>query len=140
MSLKEEIGIIEEEEEMRDVADLELVREQETRDKIAGLYHRIDVIVEYIDNQTKEETATEEYKIRAKELELRALELDLRIKKRVELLEDQGNEKGNSEYVKGYEDGVKAISEKRGSSLKEKTAEEKEEEGATGLGRRVGDV
>ena len=105
MSLKEEIGIIEEGEEMRDDAELELIREQETRDKIAGLYHRIDVIAEYIDRVIPEKDKNEK-------------------------------EGTNSEYAKGYEDGVKAMSEKMESPPKEKTAEEKEEEGVTGLGRR----
>lgn len=142
MTLKKEIGKIEEEEELGEYNR----RLSEIEKNVFGLYHRIAVIVEYIDRETrKEEPTTEEQEIetiRAKARELRSLALDLKIKDITKILKEQKNEKErtNSEYVKGYEDGAKALSEKMGNSTdqaKEKTEEKKI---GLGLGHKIGDV
>ena len=139
MSLKEELGKIEQEEE-ESTEEEERLREIE--ESIYGLYRRIAVIVEYIDKETRKEE--QEIKtIRAKALKLRSLALDLKIKSITKILKEQENEKEGttSEYVKGYEDGVKALSEKieadKGEELKE---DETGKKIGFGLGKKIGDV
>jgi len=60
MGIKEELEKLEEEEAAEEQEEIEQIREQETRDKIAGLYYRIDLIAEYIDNQKGVTTITEQ--------------------------------------------------------------------------------
>ena len=141
MNLKEELAKLEEEEIEEEQDEIELIREQETRDKITGLYRRIAVIVEYID-KTEEDPMQQFETLRAKELglkngnknekeltieETRLRELEYELNEKLHHMYDTGFEAGvnytmkrvkkkreesaSREYVKGYEDGVKAISE-----------------------------
>ena len=99
MLLKEEIEKIEEEEESEEYNR----RLSEIEGNIFGLYHRIAVIVEYIDNIKEVTTITEE-QLKADEphfrevaevtaLELKNLELTKKIKDLTKLLKEQKNEK-----------------------------------------------
>ena len=145
MSLKEEIAKLEEEEEEIEVEE----RLRGIQESIYGLYRRIGVIVEYIDDQKEVTTITEEqlkqdeqhFRERAWETawQLKNLELIQKNKDLTKLLKEQENEKENS-YEKGFEDGVnytikakeRAEEEPKGGTTKEKTS--------LGLGKRVGDV
>lgn len=169
MSLKKEIGEIEEEEDWVEQDELELIREQETRDKIAGLYRRIAAIVDYIDKGDKgdkeeEEPLTEEemwecgYEAGYEEGGKRAI---------MEAAKEQAKEEiPSSEYAKGYEHGVKkmiddnkeeieAIEKALGINVPSSsltsllhaiqqglatTGPKREPEKASGLGKKVGDV
>ena len=99
MNLKEELAKLEKEEEEIEVEE----RLNGIQESIYGLYRRIGVIVEYIDNQKEVTTITEEqltadeqhFKKRAREkaLELKNLELNSKIKDLTKLLKEQENQK-----------------------------------------------
>ena len=149
MGLKREIAELEQVEEMQEEEELtEERRQAEQRsidEKVVGLYRRINIIVECIDNQTREVTTITEEQLRQDERhfreegirkawELKALELTQKNKDITKLLKEKENEKNiiwdnafqegvryamgaakktaSSEYAKGYEDGIKILSEK----------------------------
>ena len=114
MNLKEELEKIEEEEREQEVEDIERLRNWETDDKIKGLYQRVNAIIEHID---KEEKATPEEEelwdcgySEGYEDGVNSVMNDNRkeIEARKEELAKEGT---SSEYVKGYEDGFKALAE-----------------------------
>ena len=144
MNLKEELAKLEEEEQLTEVED----RLNGIQEIIYGLYRRIGVIVEYIDNQevttiTEEQLKQDEQHFREegirKAWELKALELAQKNKDLTKLLKEQENKKENS-YQKGYEDGVSDL-----ASLISKTQVQSEKDATKdkigrGLERAVGDV
>ena len=131
MSLKEELAKIEIEEEEIEVED----RLSGIQESIYGLYRRIGVIVEYIDNQTKEVTTITEEQLRQDEQhfreegirkawELKNLELNLKIKKMKEALKEEVKDR-----LEGQPTTEEEI-ERRGNRGRRRM----------GLGRAVGDV
>ena len=161
MSLKREIAELEQVEEMQEEEELtEEMRQAEQRsiaEKVVGLYRRINIIVEYIDNQevttiTEEQLKEDEQHFREvglrKAWELKAFKLTQKNKDLTKLLKEQENEKNiiwdnafqegvsyamdaakktaSSEYAKGYEDGIKLLSEKMRVGITQ--AREKNEE------------
>lgn len=168
MSLKREIAELEQVEEMQEEEELtEERRQAEQRsidEKVVGLYRRINIIVEYIDNQTREVTTITEEQLRQDERhfreegirkawELKALELTQKNKDITKLLKEKENEK-NIIWDNAFQEGVRyamGVRESRSvrSDKKEKEQSEKSQETdrpkteksrVVGLGRAVGDV
>ena len=169
MGLKREIGKLEEAEEMQEEEELtEEMRQAEQRsigEKVVGLYRRISIIVEYIDNQeatTIKEQQLREAEYREKGWELKALELDKKNKDITKLLKEQENEK-NIIWDNAFQEGVSyamhvreelvgmvSQSVRSGKKEKEKPEESGKSQGTdrpkgeksrvVGLGRTVGDV
>ena len=114
MGIKEKLEKLEEEETAEEREEIEQIREQETRDKIAGLYCRIDLIAEHIDNQKGVTTITEQqlredeqhFREKAKEQawELKNIELIQEIKELTKQLDEQETTKEC--YDRGFQDGV----------------------------------
>lgn len=122
MSLKEELAELEREEEIDDGEEARLDAMQED---IYRLHRRIAVIVEYVDKEEpKEEPLTEEemwecgFEAGFEEGGKRAI-MDA-------AKEPTKEESTSSEYAKGYEDGVKALSEKMGDGVDQAKANNNE--------------
>jgi hypothetical protein len=164
MGLKREIAKLEQVEEMEEQTEERRQAEQRSIDeKLVGLYRRINIIVEYIDNQTKEVTTITEEQLKQDEQhfrvegirkawELKNLELVQKNKDLTKQLKEQENE---NVYNKGFKEGVnytvKRVRETREASESLKREPLTASKGATeglkerdkiglGLGKRTGDV
>ena len=166
MSLKREIAELEQVEEMQEEGELtEERRQAEQRsiaEKVVGLYRRINIIVEYIDNQeatTIKEQQLREAEYREKAWELKAIELTQKNKDLTKLLKEKENEgkiSGDNAFQEGVryamgvrEELVEIVSRSVRSDKKENEQSEKsqgtdrpkgEKSRVVGLGRAVGDV
>ena len=117
MSLKEELAKLEEEEQLTEEED----RLNGIQESIYGLYRRIGVIVEYIDKTEKNEkepTIEEQQRARKSEYELNEklhhmynTGIEAGVNYTMERVKKEREESASSDYVKGYKDGVKAMSE-----------------------------